>query len=616
MKHWKSVALCVAILAILFPSASLWAVWEGNAGIAAGSRFPGTGMYALSDMFPKNTIVDIQNLETEITIRAVITGPSGVPGLVAVLSPEVASALNINAGSVSRVRISVPSPVAERPASGMLFPTDAVANADPDLNPEKAVNKVDEPVTMESITSKAENPLVPVPSEKAESAASAASEPPAATPTTASAATVDTPTPEAPVETVPAGDLPTAIEPTVALAPDSERATNAEPVATPEAAATPVLTPEAPTVIAESETAPAQDATTAAYTEPDATLPPETVDSVNAPSAEESGVAAVEPEVPQNGPAIDETTPTEAEIEPSAELALVEPLPVTPEETPATPTDNAPPAEATQPTPVEPVSVTEVALVPAEANPPAVVPVFPPTDIAVVPEINLPPVVTPVDPALSRPVSEVAETVAKAENPPPALSPADVPVVESIKLAPKFAVVPDPVARPVPTVPPVSSASAAKKEPEPKPSSRVSTPEPVAPARKPALDDTPKAGSKAEAKDVPVATAKPVAVTEVSPIPQMSSPEPATVAQDLPYLTSVAKGSYYIQIASYSDVAKVRKILDAWSGKYPISVERSTSKKGEVLKVLVGPVKTDEYGAILEKFKKLGYSDAFVRKGK
>ncbi|HNQ97451.1 MAG TPA: hypothetical protein PKH81_05115, partial [Treponemataceae bacterium] len=66
------VSLIVVFLAI--PLISVWAVWEGNAGIASSSDFPSAGMYAKSDMFPRNTIVEIRNLETERTIRAVITG--------------------------------------------------------------------------------------------------------------------------------------------------------------------------------------------------------------------------------------------------------------------------------------------------------------------------------------------------------------------------------------------------------------------------------------------------------------------------------------------------------------------------------------------------------------
>jgi len=91
MKRIKYLLGCICLLMFLCTS-SIWAVWEGNAGIAGSSEFPGSGLYARSDMFPKNTIVEIQNLEKEISVRVVITGTAGIPGLVAVLSPETAEA--------------------------------------------------------------------------------------------------------------------------------------------------------------------------------------------------------------------------------------------------------------------------------------------------------------------------------------------------------------------------------------------------------------------------------------------------------------------------------------------------------------------------------------------
>ena len=133
MKRIFSIIGC-SVLLVFLPLSSVWAVWEGNAGIAAATEFPGSGLYAKSDMFPKNTVVEITNLETEITVRAIITGTSGVPGLVAVLSPETAAALNIRTGSVSRVRISVPS-VVEKPARGTATESTRTTIADPDINP-------------------------------------------------------------------------------------------------------------------------------------------------------------------------------------------------------------------------------------------------------------------------------------------------------------------------------------------------------------------------------------------------------------------------------------------------------------------------------------------------
>lgn len=139
MKRSSASLAVIALLLAILPVSGLWAVWEGNAGIATVSEFPGDGLYAKSDMFPRNTIVEIENLETGTSVRAVITGSSGIAGLVAVLSPETASALNMQKGSVSRVRIRIPAPVGETPAEGLIASGSGAASRDPDVNPEEAI---------------------------------------------------------------------------------------------------------------------------------------------------------------------------------------------------------------------------------------------------------------------------------------------------------------------------------------------------------------------------------------------------------------------------------------------------------------------------------------------
>lgn len=132
----RKLSALLAVVVLLLSQGAVWAVWEGNAGVGSAGNFPGSGMYALSDMFPKNTLVDIQNLETGLSVRAVVVGLSGVPGLVASVSPEVAESLNIKEGSVSRVRIFVPSDTSEVTVDGFTGPVnDSIDSNDPDVNP-------------------------------------------------------------------------------------------------------------------------------------------------------------------------------------------------------------------------------------------------------------------------------------------------------------------------------------------------------------------------------------------------------------------------------------------------------------------------------------------------
>ena len=388
MKRFMILITCICVLAV-FPAVSAWAIWEGNAGIAAASEFPGKGMFARSDMFPKNTIVVIENLETGISVRAVITGSSNVSGLVAVLSPDTASALNIKPGSVSRVRVSIPSAVSE-PGNKAASESDTAVNSnDPDVNP--AVAAAVAPIPLEAIAASSDNPLVPLDESKdVNSSSEATTEEP-------SVSAVATDIPENGIESADAD----------AVASDS---------------------------------------------------------AADAPGENGGSVAASDNSVFYDEPAIvaiDEGSAVDGSAE-QPEVAEVTP-------------------------PAESASVT---LVPSEPNPP-----FVPDDT--------PPAVT-----AAVPVSEVE------------------------------------------------------------------------------------------------------AVPEVGPVAVVTAP--VTVPSEG---ALIGKGSFYVQIATYTDPTNARAIMDKYGKKYPVIIEKASGIGGEVLKVCIGPVKKDEYGAVLERFKSLGFRDAFVRKG-
>ena len=442
MKRFSILIACV-FLCFAYSAASAWAIWEGNAGIAAASEFPGKGMYAKSDMFPKNTVVLIENLETGIKVRAVVTGSSGISGLVAVLSPETAAALNIRSGSVSRVRISIPSVVSEKSATGVAGTETAPASADPDVNP-AAATAVATPIPLESIANAQENPLVPL------DTANAAVTPEAGV----------TATPNAPAAPEKSATTESLAEQPVPVDAVAESAEPAESVA-PAAVAAPVAIASA-AVAAESESAEAE------------------------PIAEESG-----------------------EVPAKAETSAV-----------AEPDDLAPAAES------------QAAASPAFYD----------------------------EPELA-----ATEMPAKGE--------------EAL---------------------PIESDSVALVPTEPNP-----------PARSEGLD-----AAAVSAVSAPVAA--PVLAAAITAPASAASTSDATAnaaLAALPCVSSLAKGSYYVQIASYSDPMRAKKVVDGYAPKYPIVVEQGTTARGSVLKVCVGPVKKDEYGAILERFKSLGFKDAFVRKG-
>ena len=113
----------------------IWAVWEGNGGIGSSTDFPAEGLFVRSDMFPKHTLLEITNLEKNVKARAVVIGPSGIPGLLASLSPELGEKLGVPRGKVIRIRVITPSPVNEEGDDGKSISAAGPESQDLDTNP-------------------------------------------------------------------------------------------------------------------------------------------------------------------------------------------------------------------------------------------------------------------------------------------------------------------------------------------------------------------------------------------------------------------------------------------------------------------------------------------------
>ncbi|MBO4732510.1 MAG: SPOR domain-containing protein [Spirochaetaceae bacterium] len=88
--------------------------------------------------------------------------------------------------------------------------------------------------------------------------------------------------------------------------------------------------------------------------------------------------------------------------------------------------------------------------------------------------------------------------------------------------------------------------------------------------------------------------------------------------QNVPYpelqIAEYEKNKYYVQLSVNRDVANIRNIVSKSRGKYPVSLKQS-NRYTDAYEVLIGPLTADEYNAILNKVKKDGYKDAFVKRG-
>jgi hypothetical protein len=93
--------------------------------------------------------------------------------------------------------------------------------------------------------------------------------------------------------------------------------------------------------------------------------------------------------------------------------------------------------------------------------------------------------------------------------------------------------------------------------------------------------------------------------------PPAAVPKPADTTKswivEIPFLE---KGMYYVQIATLSAPGGVDKIAAKYGKKYPLVTMEGRHGSTQVL---VGPLRVDEYGAVLERFKAWGYKDAFLR---
>jgi hypothetical protein len=158
------VRLTLIIIAsfFLFQGAS---PWEGSAAVAPNGELPITGFYIATNAFPKNTVVDITNIENGRKTRVIVSNTLTSPGLLAVVSREAAELIGMRAGSISRIRMIQPSD----PMAYMRF-TERMATGTPELDSgnvideEKLVEDVyreDTFKTPEIVTKPAEKPSTP-----------------------------------------------------------------------------------------------------------------------------------------------------------------------------------------------------------------------------------------------------------------------------------------------------------------------------------------------------------------------------------------------------------------------------------------------------------------------
>lgn len=123
---------------VLIAFALAAAVWDGSAVAGVSEDFPGDGLYAACNSFPRDTSVTVTNLENGKTVTVTVTNGVENPGVFIALSPKAAAALDMRAGSAARIRAVA---LTASQAEATLPPARAGETSDPDYNPRVYVER-------------------------------------------------------------------------------------------------------------------------------------------------------------------------------------------------------------------------------------------------------------------------------------------------------------------------------------------------------------------------------------------------------------------------------------------------------------------------------------------
>ena len=76
-------------------------------------------------------------------------------------------------------------------------------------------------------------------------------------------------------------------------------------------------------------------------------------------------------------------------------------------------------------------------------------------------------------------------------------------------------------------------------------------------------------------------------------------------------VNSLPEDKYYVQIATYSKYENMEAIVKKYGKNYPIVVYQPSGRSD--YQVMIGGLNKDEYAIVLERFRKAGFKDAFLR---
>jgi cell division septation protein DedD len=98
---------------------------------------------------------------------------------------------------------------------------------------------------------------------------------------------------------------------------------------------------------------------------------------------------------------------------------------------------------------------------------------------------------------------------------------------------------------------------------------------------------------------------------------QTSSIPPLTgeVLSSIPIINQLVRGKYYIQIGAFTQAETLESAAARINKIYPMAIQPKSAYNSLVYRLLIGPLNEGESRALLERLKRNGYPDAFIRNG-
>ena len=82
-------------------------VWQGSCAVGSYGSFPSTGLYGASNSFPQNTLVTVENTQTNQKATVLIIDRLNNSGLFMLLSRDAGKAIGLGPSEVGQVSVTL-----------------------------------------------------------------------------------------------------------------------------------------------------------------------------------------------------------------------------------------------------------------------------------------------------------------------------------------------------------------------------------------------------------------------------------------------------------------------------------------------------------------------------